>query len=246
MLILLSFNQSTSRAEFTGFTLKWYLELLQDRQILEVLGYTLAIALLSTLVATIIGTLAAIGIVKMRPAIQSKILAVTNLPVINPDIVTGVSLMIIFVLAMRLFKMGELDFTTMLFAHITFNIPYVIFSCLPRLRQLDPNIYEAALDLGATPFYALRKVILPQIKPGIISGALLAFTLSFDDFVISFFTTGSGVSNLSIYIYSMARIGVSPKINALSTIVFFGLLILVYGLNKKDAITGKQSEIIIP
>jgi spermidine/putrescine transport system permease protein len=166
---------------------------------------------------------------KIRKAI---IMNLSYLPVLNPDIVTGVSLMILFIFMRTYTKIG-LGLITMLLAHITFNIPYVILSVMPKLKQLDRNMYEAALDLGATPGYALRKVIIPEIMPGIITGLLLTFTLSIDDFVISFFTTGSGVSNLSIYVYSMARRGINPKINALSTIMFVSVLILLLIINNR-------------
>lgn len=229
VLIIFSFNNSKSRAHWDGFTFKWYVELLKDEQILKALYYTLAVAFLSAIIATIIGTISAIGIYKMRGISKKMILNVNYLPVLNPDIVTGVALMSLFI-----FLNFPLGFVTMLLAHITFNIPYVILSILPKLRQMPKNITEAAMDLGATPMYTLRKVILPQIKPGIISGLLIAFTLSIDDFVISFFTTGSGVSNLSITIYSMARRGINPKINALSTLMFSVVLILLIIINLRD------------
>jgi spermidine/putrescine transport system permease protein len=165
----------------------------------------------------------------------------TYIPVVNPDIVTGISLMLLFV-----FTRMQLGFFTMLLAHITFNIPYVILSVMPKLKQLDSNLYEAALDLGATPWYAFRQVILPEIMPGVVTGLLLAFTLSIDDFVISFFTTGSGVANLSITVYSMARLGINPTINAVSTLMFLSVLILLIIVNlrsnKEDAKRGTVNE----
>ncbi|MCY6371422.1 ABC transporter permease [Clostridium ganghwense] len=229
VLIIFSFNNSKSRSEWDGFTLKWYADLFKDKQILTALYYTLGIAVLSSIIATAIGTISAIGIHKMKGFNKKLILNVNYLPILNPDIVTGVALMSLFV-----FVSMPLGFTTMLLAHITFNIPYVILSVLPKLRQMPKNITEAAMDLGATPGYTLRKVILPMIKPGIISGLLISFTLSIDDFVISFFTTGTGVSNLSITIYSMARRGINPKINALSTLMFAVVLILLIIINIKD------------
>ncbi|MCY6483395.1 ABC transporter permease [Clostridium aestuarii] len=229
VLIIFSFNNSKSRAHWDGFTFKWYGELLKDRQILRALYYTLAVAALSSIVATVIGTISAIGIYKMKGFSKKAILNINYLPILNPDIVTGVALMSLFI-----FIKFQLGFITMLLAHITFNIPYVILSVLPKLKQMPKNITEAAMDLGATPTYTLRKVILPQIKQGIISGFLIAFTLSIDDFVISFFTTGSGVSNLSITIYSMARRGINPKINALSTLMFLVVLILLIIINIRD------------
>lgn len=226
ILIVFSFNNSRSRGSWGGVTLKWYSELFKDSQIMSALYYTVAIAIISSLIATIIGTVAAIGVQQMNRKQKSLVMNLSYIPVLNADIVTGISLMLLFI-----FIKLQLGFMTLLIAHITFNIPYVILSVLPKLRQLDNNLYEAALDLGATPWDALLKVIIPEIMPGIITGALLAFTLSIDDFVISFFTTGSGVSNLSITIYSMARRGINPKINALSTLMFIAVLSLLFIIN---------------
>lgn len=232
VLIVFSFNDSRSRSVWKGFTFKWYIELFQDREILSALYYTILIALISCIISTIIGTIAAIGISDI-PGIKKKILLNINyLPVLNPDIVTAVSLMTLFK-----FLQLEFGFLTMLLSHITFSIPYVILSVLPKLKQMDVHMAEAALDLGATPFYALRKVILPEIKPGIVSGALMAFTLSVDDFVISFFNKGAEVTNLSITIYSMARRGINPVINALSTLMFIGVLVLLLFVNKSSSKT---------
>lgn len=228
VLILFSFNESKSRANWTGFTFKWYFELIKDSDIMNSLRYTLIIAALASIFATVIGTAAAIGIFRMNKIPKALIMNVTYLPVLNPDIVTGISLMLMFI-----FIKVPLGFISMLLAHITFNIPYVIISVLPKLKQLNSNIYEAALDLGASPMYAYRRVILPQILPGVITGFLLAFTLSIDDFVISFFTTGSGVSNLAITIYAMARRGINPKINALLTLMFIFVLGLLVIVNKR-------------
>ena len=228
VLIVFSFNNSKSRGSWDGFTLRWYVEMFQDRQIMSALYVTLAIAILSSVIATIIGTAAAIGIFNMKRLNKGIIMNLTYLPVLNADIVTGISLMLLLI-----FLKIKLGFVSLLLAHITFNIPYVILSVMPKLKQLNKHIYEAALDLGASPFYAFRKIILPEIKPGIITGLLLAFTLSIDDFVISFFTTGSGVANLSITIYSMARRGINPKINALSTIMFLSVLFLLLIVNKR-------------
>lgn len=228
ILIIFSFNNSKSRGSWGGFTLKWYSALFKDSQIMSALYYTITIAVISSLIATLIGTAAAIGIHRMNRKQKSLVMNLTYIPVLNADIVTGISLMILFI-----FIKLPLGFVTLLIAHITFNIPYVILSVLPKLKQLDNNLYEAALDLGATPWYALWKVIIPEIMPGIITGALFAFTLSIDDFVISFFTTGSGVSNLSITIYSMARRGIKPKINALSTLMFVTVLVLLLVINNR-------------
>ncbi|MGL4912071.1 MAG: ABC transporter permease [Romboutsia sp.] len=218
-------------AHWGGFTLKWYERLIHNESIMSALYYTLIVALLSSVIATIIGTISAIGIHKMRPKSRKLMLNINYLPVLNPDIVTAVALMSLFA-----FVNMEFGFGTMLLAHIMFNIPYVILSVLPKIKSLPQNIEEAAMDLGATHMYALRKVILPQIKPGIISGFLIAFTMSVDDFIISFFNTGNGVSNLSIEIYGMARRGIKPEINALSTIMFVVVLGLLLLSNKKQSI----------
>lgn len=228
-LMIFSFNESKTMGKWTGFTLKWYKSLFNNSRLMSALYYTILIAVLASLIATIIGTISAIAISQMRGKIKTLILNINYLPVLNPDIVTGIALMSLFI-----FLNFNFGFTTMLLAHITFDIPYVILSVLPKLRQLPENTLEAAADLGATPFYALRKVIIPQIKPGIFAGFLMAFTMSIDDFVISFFTTGPGVTNLSIEIYSMARRGIKPEINALSTLMFITVLALLLIVNKKQ------------
>lgn len=237
-LMVFSFNDSKSMGKWSGFTLRWYSQLFQNDSIMEALKYTIIIAVISSIVATIIGTFAAIGIHRMKGVPKKTLLNINNLPVLNPDIVTGISIMSLFIFIFPLLnKIGinaQFGFTTMLLAHITFNIPYVVLSVLPKLRQLPSNITEAALDLGATPGYAMRKIILPQIKPGIVAGLLMAFTMSIDDFVISFFTTGPGVTNLSIEIYSMARKGINPSINALSTLMFITVLTLLLIVNRKE------------
>ncbi len=241
VLIAFSFNKSKSRGNWTGFTFNWYRELFKNSQIMDALYNTLIIALVSSLIAVVIGTFAAIGIHSMKKFRKSVVMNLTYLPVLNPDIVTGVSLMIMFVFIGSIINL-KLGFFTMLLAHITFNIPYVILSVLPRLKQMNKHMYEAALDLGATSFYALRKVIIPEIMPGIISGFLMAVTLSVDDFVISYFTTGSGVSNLSITIYSMARTGVKPTINALSTLMFACVLLLLFIINVRASREEKRKK----
>lgn len=230
ILMAFSFNDSKSRGNWDGFTLKWYMELFQDGQIASALYYTVVVAILASLIATVIGTLAAIGINDMKGLPKALTLNVTYLPMLSPDIVMGISLMLLFI-----FVKFNLGFLTMLLAHITFNLPFVIFSVLPKLRQLNNDTYDAALDLGATPFEAYKKVILPQISPGIVTGFLLAFTMSIDDFVVSFFTTGSGVSNLAITIYSMARRGINPKINALLTLMFIFIMLLLVIVNSRVA-----------
>lgn len=226
VLALYSFNSSRSRGSWDGFTLNWYTAMFRDRQILTSLYYSLIIGVIASCVATIVGTMAAFGIRNMKPLPQAAVMNLAYLPVLNPDIVTGISFMLLFIF----FRM-QLGFATLLLAHITFNIPYVILSVLPRVKQLDQSVYEAALDLGATPGLAFRKVVLPEIMPGVLTGWLLSFTLSLDDFVISFFTTGSGVSNLPITVYSMARRGINPKINALSTLMFVSILTLLIVVN---------------
>ncbi|CAH2213667.1 ABC transporter permease [Tepidibacter aestuarii] len=228
LLILYSFNDSKYRGNWNGFTLRWYKELFSDTSIMTSLYYTFIIAALASGVATIIGTITAIAINKMKPKHKTTFLNITYIPVVNPDIVIGVSLLALF----TWLKM-TLGLTTILIAHISFTIPYVVLSVLPKLRQLNPHLEEAALDLGASPLYAFFKVVLPEIMPGIVTGALFAFTLSLDDFIVSFFTTGSGISTLSIKIYSMTKRGVSPKINALSTLMFLGVLILLLLIEKR-------------
>jgi spermidine/putrescine transport system permease protein len=228
-LIVFSFNASKSRAKWGGFTLQWYQSMFNDPVIVKSLYNTLMIALIAAIVATILGTLAAIGIHYMTKWMKSLFMNVTYLPVLNPDIVTGIGLMLLFIMINR-----KLGFTTLLLAHIAFCTPYVIISVLPKLRQLTPNTYEAALDLGATPFQTLYKVIVPEIAPGIITGFLLSFTLSIDDFVISYFTTGSGVSTLSITIFTMTKRGIKPEINALSTVLFVAILVLLMLINRRQ------------
>lgn len=231
VLAVFSFNDSKSTAKWEGFTLDWYQSLFQNSLIMKSLYYTVLVALIASVVATIIGTFAAFGIFYMKAWKQKVILNVNSIPILDPDIVTGISLMTLFV-ALNM----ELGLLTMIIAHVTFCIPYVILSVLPKFKQMPSEMLEAALDLGATPWYAFRKVIFPEIKPGIITGALIAFTLSIDDFVISFFTTGNGVGNLSIAIYSMARRGIKPEINALSTLMFIVVLVLMLVLNKRTKI----------
>lgn len=230
VLIIFSFNNSKSTANWSGFSLRWYFELFRDKSIMKALYYTLLCAVISSGVATVFGTITAYGIHHMRQKPKKILLSVNNIPLLNPDIVTGISLMALFsALAVLRFRLG---FTTMVLAHIAFNVPYVILSVLPKLSQMPDDTVNAAMDLGATPFYAFRKVVLPEIKPGIITGAIMAFTMSIDDFVISYFTTGVGVTNLSIEIYSMARRGIKPSINALSTLMFVAVLILLLLVNK--------------
>ena len=222
-IIVFSFNDSRSLTKFGGFSLRWYEKMFADSSMMEAVMYTVIIALLATVVSTIVGTITAIGLSKSSRVLSAIVERVNDLPVMNPDIVTAISLLMFFsVLAVRK------GFGTMLLAHIMFCIPYVMLSVTPKLRSLDPNLIEAAMDLGATPFQALWRVIVPQIRPGIVSGALIAFTMSFDDFVISYFTTGNGVNNISILVYTMSK-RVNPSINALSTIVIL-LITLALGV----------------
>lgn len=230
VLIAFSFNESKSRGTWGGFSLKWYETLFHNSEIMEALINTLLIAVLASLIATVLGTAAAIGINSMGKALQGIFMNVSYLPVLNADIVTGVSLLILF-----MFLGIPLGRVSLLLAHITFNIPYVILSVMPKLKQMNKHAYEAALDLGCTPVMAILKVVVPEIMPGVITGAILAFTLSIDDFVISFFTTGAGVNTLSITIYSMVRRGIKPEINALSSIMFVAVLLLLIIVNIRSS-----------
>ncbi|MGL5257174.1 MAG: ABC transporter permease [Proteocatella sp.] len=223
VLIVFSFNDSKYRGNWSGFTFRWYQELFSDPDIMSALYTTFVVAITASVIATIIGTITAVGIHSLKPKYKKIFINLTYIPMISPDIVIGISLLTLFVI-MKL----NLGYITLILAHITFNIPYVIFAVLPKLQQLDPHLEEAALDLGATPSQAFFKVILPEITPGILTGALMAFTLSLDDFMVSFFTTGSGVATLSIKIYSMTKRGVSPTINALSSIMFIVLLTIMF------------------
>lgn len=234
VMIVYSFNDSKSRANWGGFTLRWYEEVFASRSIMNALSVTISVAVAAALIATVLGTLAAIGIHAMRSGSANALLSVGYLPMTTPDIVTGVSLMLLFIYA----KM-PLGYATMLMAHITFDTPYVLFSVLPKLKQMDANLYEAALDLGCPPVKALWKVIVPQILPGVVTGALLAFTLSLDDFVISYFTTATE-ANLSMKIYSMARRGIKPTINALSAMMFVVVLVLLIIINKRTSLKDMQ------
>ena len=230
ILIVLSFNQSKSRSKWGGFTFHWYQELFRNEDIMSALTTTLIIAFSSALIATIIGTAAAIAINSMKRTPRTVLLGITNIPMLNADIVTGISLMLIFV-ALN-FTLG---FFSVLLAHITFNIPYVILSVMPKLKQLNPHTFEAAQDLGASPFYAFFKVILPDIFPGVISGFFLAFTMSLDDFVITHFTKGPEINTLSTKIYTEVRKGIKPEIYALSTLMFLTVLILLIFINRRNA-----------
>ena len=240
-LIVLSFNQSKTRAKWGGFTLKWYKELLKNEQIMSAFYTTLIIAFVSAAIATVIGTAAAIAIQGMKQKWKTMYMGFTNIPMMNAEIVMGVSLMLLFIA----FHM-TLGFGTILIAHITFNIPYVILSVMPRLRQTNVSTYEAAMDLGATPLSAFFKVVLPDLAPGITSGFLLAFTMSLDDFIITYFTRGAGINTLSTLIYSEVRKGIKPTMNALSTVMFVSVLLLLVLMNTlpdmRDKRKRKQEE----
>lgn len=226
-LVVLSFNASKSRAKWGGFTLKWYQALFRNKEILQALWNTLAIALLSSLIATVIGTIACISMQSMKKRNRAIIMGITNIPMLNAEIVTGISLMLLFIVAGIRF-----GFLTILLAHITFNIPYVILSVMPRMKQLNPSVYEAALDLGASPLQAFFKVTFPDILPGVLSGFLMAFTMSLDDFIITHFTKGPGIDTLSTKIYTEVKKGIKPEMYALSTIIFVTVLILLLLINR--------------
>ena len=244
LLILYSFNDSKSRASWGGFTLRWYKELFSDAAIMSALGTTLSIGVLAAVISTILGTVGAIALYQMKRAPRKALLSIVNLPMLNSEVVTGVSLMLLYAKPCAIFpafctlpQQNAADLPQpyrKLLSHVAFCVPYVVLSVMPKLRQLDPNLAEAAQDLGATPMQGFFKVILPDIMPGVFSGFIMALTMSIDDFVVSFFTTGSGVSNLSITIYTMAKRGISPKINALSTIIFACVFVLLIGLNLRD------------
>ena len=224
--IVFSFNDSRSLTVFKGFSLQWYERMFNDRNMMQAIWYTFIIAILATIISTIVGTIASIGLSKSIKALQLALEQVNNLSVMNPEIVTAIGLLMLF----SSFRVIEKGFLTLLLAHIAFCIPYVMLSVSPKLRSLDPNLAEAALDLGATPWQALTKVIVPQILPGIVSGALIAFTMSIDDFVISYFVTGNGVSNISILVYSMSK-RINPSINAVSTLVIVIITVVLILVN---------------
>lgn len=226
MLSALSFNAGRSRAHFSGFSLHWYTEMFQDEAILAALQNTLIIAFVSASIATVLGTMAAVAIRNMKKLPRNLIIGVTNVPMLNADIVTGISLMLLFI-AFR-FTLG---FGTILISHITFNLPYVLLSVLPKIRWSSQVSYDAALDLGASPLYAFFKVVLPDIMPGVLSGFLLAFTMSLDDFIITHFTRGAGIDTISTLVYSEARKGIKPSMYALSTLIFVTVFVILVFAN---------------
>lgn len=226
-LIVLSFNRSKSRSHWAGFTFNWYIRLFKDSEILNALANTLVIALIATIVATIIGTVTTVALVGLNRRTRAVIMGITNIPMINADIVTGISLMLLF--RVLHFQSG---FVTVLIAHITFNIPYVMLSVMPRMKTISPSVYEAALDLGAEPWFAFRKTVMPDLMPAVFSGALMAFTMSIDDFIITYFTKGSGFDTLSTKIYNSVKRGIQPEIYALSAIIFIVVLVLLFASNR--------------
>ncbi|MBR1811679.1 MAG: ABC transporter permease [Clostridia bacterium] len=233
VLVVFSFNSSNSTAQMSGLSLKWYSELAHDSATLQAFKNTMILAVLSAVISGVLGTVSAVGIDNMKHKwLKNATRGITNIPMMNPDIVTGISMMLLFVFAGRMLgKTGVLGFSTMLIAHITFCLPYVILSVLPKLRQIDPNLSEAAQDLGCTPLQSFFKVVLPAILPGVITGIMMAFTLSLDDFVISYFVSGPAAQTLPIRIFSMTKKRVTPDMYALSTIMFFAILVLMLLIN---------------
>lgn len=235
-VVLFSFNESRSLSVFTGFSLKWYEKMFKSRSMMESVYYSLLIAVIATIISTIVGTIAAIGLSKSNKVIKEMITQINNIPMLNPDIVTAIGLMLFFSTIHI-----PTGFGTLLLAHIIFCIPYVMLSVSPKLRQLDDNVAEAALDLGCTPFESLIKVIIPQIKEGIVSGAIVAFTMSFDDFVISYFTTGPGINNISTYVYSASK-RINPSINSLSTLIVIAVTIVLIFMNVVPILKEKKEK----
>ena len=235
-IIIFSFNNYRSLTKFSGFSLRWYEKMFADNNMMNAVIYTIVIAVLATIISTIVGTLAAIGLSRSRRVLRNVVEQINNLPIMNPEIVTAIGLLMFFS------AIGvEKGFLTLLLAHIMFCTPYVILSVSPKLRSLDPNLADAALDLGATPFQALTKVIVPQIMPGIVSGALIAFTMSFDDFIISYFVTGNGVNNISILVYTMSK-RINPSINALSTLVILLITLVLVIVNVVPIMKEKRRK----
>ena len=249
LLVVFSFNDGNSNVVWQGFSLRWYQELFQDRRIMSAVYTTLLVSVLATVISTVVGTITSVGLYGMKKRWREPVLSVNNIPIMNADIVTGVALCIFFVAAIagcndfvtflegtfrRTLPRLEMGFLTLLLAHLSFDIPYVILNVLPKLRQMDGSLIDAAQDLGCTWPQAFWKVVVPEIKPGIVSGALIAFTMSIDDFVISYFTAGSA-STLSIEIYGMVRRRVSPELNAVSTLLFVVVLILLVIINVREA-----------
>ncbi|MBR3227294.1 MAG: ABC transporter permease [Erysipelotrichaceae bacterium] len=235
-VIVFSFNESRSLTNLTGFSFRWYEKMFRSRSMMESVYYSVLVAVIATVVSTIVGTVASIGLSKSNRLVKELVTQVNNLPMLNPDIVTAIGMMLFF----STFSIPT-GFGTLLIAHIVFCIPYVMLSVTPKLRQLDDNVAEAALDLGCTPFQALIKVIIPQIKEGILSGALVAFTMSFDDFVISYFTTGPGINNISTYVYSTSK-RINPSINSLSTLIIVAITLILFVMNVVPMIRQRRKR----
>ena len=244
ILIVFSFNEAKSLSVFSGFSLKWYVELIRDKATLESVRNTLILAVTAMVISTVMGTAASVGIHRLRSRwFRAALNTATDIPITNPDIITGISLMLMFVFTGRLFGLSQsLNFWTILIAHVTFCLPYVILQVLPKLGQMDPALPEAAQDLGCTPMRAFFKVTIPEIMPGILTGAIMAFTMSLDDFVISYFTSGAGFQTLPIRIYSMTKKTVTPKMYALATIIFFVILALLIVTNLTDPEKNKKKR----
>ena len=246
ILLIFSFNDAKSLSVFSGFSLRWYRELFHDEPTLQSVRNTLLLAVSAMVISTIMGTAASVGILHLRNrALKAALNTATDIPMTNQDIITGISLMLMFVFAGRLFGLANsLSFWTMLISHITFCLPYVILQVLPRLRQMDPALPEAAQDLGCTPIKAFFKVTIPEIMPGILTGAIMAFTMSLDDFVISYFTSGAGFQTLPIRIYNMTKKTVTPKMYALATIIFFVILtlLLISNLTDEEASAARKTN----
>lgn len=236
-VVLFSFNASRSLTAFTGFSLRWYEKMFKSRSMMESVYYSLLVAVLATVISTIVGTVAAIGLSKSNRVLREIVTQINNIPMLNPDIVTAIGLMLFFT-TLNI----PTGFGTLLIAHIIFCIPYVMLSISPKLRQLDDNLAEAALDLGCTPFESLVKVIIPQIKEGIVSGAIVAFTMSFDDFVISYFTTGPGINNISTYVYSASK-RINPSINSLSTLIVLAVTLVLIFMNVIPMIKERKGKV---
>lgn len=238
ILMVLSFNQSKTRSRWGGFTLKWYQSLFKNSTIMEAFYTTILLAVLASLIATVLGTAASLGMTAMGKKSKSTLMGITNIPMLNADIVTAIALMLLFI---RFSSMGvmEFGFGTVLLSHITFCLPYVVLCVMPKLAQMDQNIYEAALDLGASPIYAFFRVVLPDIFPGVLTGFLMSFTMSLDDFVITHFTKGAGVDTISTKVYTEVRKGIKPEMYALSTLLFVTVLVLLLLVNHR---TSKQEK----
>ncbi len=235
-MVIFSFNESKSLTNFTGFSMQWYESLFNNREMMESLSTTVSIVLIATVVSTVVGTISAIGLSKSGKIMKSVVMQLNDFPIMNPEIVTAIGLMLLFI------TFGvKRGYMTMLLAHICFCTPYVILSVMPKIRSLDPNLSDAAMDLGATPWQALTKVLVPQIMPGIVSGALIAFTMSFDDFIISYFVTGGGVKNLSIMVYTMSK-RVNPTINAISTLVVVLITVVLLVINIVPLIKSRREK----